>query len=184
MADEDKKEEKKEEVAKATETKKEEKAKKAEKSAKEEKAEKKEEKKDGKKDEKAEEKPKVKKSRSRAKKRSVPEGAAHIQASYNNTIVTLTEPNGNVIAWSSAGASGFKGARKATPYAAQVSAENAAAKAAAFGLERVHVYVKGVGTGREQAIRGLVAAGINIISINDITPIPHNGCRKKKQRRV
>ncbi len=181
MADEDKKDEKKEEVAKATETKKEEpKAEKAEKPAKKEKSEKKDEKKD----EKAEEKPKAKKTRSRAKKRSVPEGAAHIQASYNNTIVTLTEPNGNVIAWSSAGASGFKGARKATPYAAQVSAENAAAKAAAFGLERVHVYVKGVGTGREQAIRGLVAAGINIISINDITPIPHNGCRKKKQRRI
>lgn len=148
----------------------------AENPAKEEKSEKK--------DDKAEEKPKAKKPRSRAKKRSVPEGVAHIQASYNNTIVTLTEPNGNVIAWSSAGSSGFKGARKATPYAAQVSAENAAEKASAYGLERVHVYVKGVGTGREQAIRGLVSSGINIISINDITPIPHNGCRKKKQRRV
>ncbi|MFH1533426.1 MAG: 30S ribosomal protein S11 [Nitrospirota bacterium] len=133
---------------------------------------------------KKEKKPSTKKPRSRAKKRSVPEGAAHIQASYNNTIVTLTEPNGNVIAWSSAGASGFKGARKATPYAAQISAENAAGKASAYGLERVHVYVKGVGTGREQAIRGLVSSGINIISINDITPIPHNGCRKKKQRRM
>lgn len=176
MADEEK--EKKEEVTKATEPK----AGKAEKPAKEEKAKKEE--KTEKKEEKEEEKPKVKKTRSRAKKRSVPEGAAHIQASYNNTIVTLTEPNGDVIAWSSAGASGFKGARKATPYAAQVSAENAAAKAAAYGLERVHVYVKGVGTGREQAIRGLVASGINIISINDITPMPHNGCRKKKQRRI
>lgn len=155
MAD---KEEKKEKVAPATKE-----EAKAEKPAKEEKA---------------------KKSRSRAKKRNVPEGAAHIQASYNNTIVTLTEPNGNVIAWSSAGASGFKGARKATPYAAQISAENAAEKASKYGLERVHVYVKGVGTGREQAIRGLVSSGINIISINDITPIPHNGCRKKKQRRM
>lgn len=175
---EDKKDEKKEEVAEATE----EKAEKTEKPAKEEKAEQKEEKSEKK--EKKEEKPKAKKPRSRAKKRSVPEGAAYIQASYNNTIVTLTEPNGNVIAWSSAGSSGFKGARKATPYAAQVSAENAAERASAYGLERVHVYVKGVGTGREQAIRGLVASGINIISINDITPIPHNGCRKKKPRRV
>lgn len=120
----------------------------------------------------------------RAKKRNVPEGNAYIQASYNNTIVTLTEPDGNVIAWSSSGASGFKGARKATPYAAQISAENAAGKAKIYGLERVHVYIKGVGTGREQAVRGLVGSGINIISINDITPIPHNGCRKKKQRRV
>jgi small subunit ribosomal protein S11 len=127
---------------------------------------------------------KAAKTKSKAKRRTVPEGAAHIQASYNNTIVSLTEPNGNVISWSSSGASGFKGARKATPYAAQVSAENAAEKAKAFGLDRVHVYVKGVGTGREQAIRGLVASGINILSINDITPVPHNGCRKKKQRRV
>lgn len=124
----------------------------------------------------------VKKAKSR--RRSVPQGVAHIQASYNNTIVTLTDPNGDVIAWSSAGGSGFKGARKSTPYAAQVSAENAAEKAKMFGLEAVHVYVKGVGSGREQAIRGLVSSGINIISINDITPIPHNGCRKKKQRRV
>lgn len=134
---------------------------------------------------KEEEKPTAKpKKKSRGKKRNVPEGNAYIQASYNNTVVTLTEPNGNVIAWSSAGSSGFKGARKATPYAAQISAENAAEKAAPYGLERVHVHVKGVGTGREQAIRGLVAAGINIVSINDVTPIPHNGCRKKKQRRV
>lgn len=138
-----------------------------------------------KKAEKAEEKTTAKpKKKSRGKKRNVPEGNAYIQASYNNTVVTLTEPNGNVIAWSSAGSSGFKGARKATPYAAQISAENAAEKAAPYGLERVHVHVKGVGTGREQAIRGLVAAGINIISINDVTPIPHNGCRKKKPRRV
>ncbi len=132
--------------------------------------------------EKATAKPKAKKSK--AKKRNVPEGNAFVQASYNNTIVTLTEPGGDVIAWSSSGACGFKGARKSTPYAAQISAENAADKAKIHGLERVHVYVKGVGTGREQAIRGLVASGINIISINDITPVPHNGCRKKKQRRV
>ncbi len=129
---------------------------------------------------------KVKKgqSKAKAKKRSVPEGNAHIQASYNNTIVTLTEPNGDVIAWSSAGGSGFKGARKATPYAAQVAAENAVEKSKAYGLSRVHVYVKGVGTGREQAIRGLTASGLDLISINDITPIPHNGCRKEKTRRV
>lgn len=120
----------------------------------------------------------------KAKRRIVQEGNAFIQASYNNTIVTLTEPNGNVISWSSAGASGFKGARKATPYAAQVSAENAVEKAKVFGLERVHVYIKGVGTGRDQAVRGLVSAGLNLISITDTTPIPHNGCRKKKARRV
>ena len=120
----------------------------------------------------------------KAKRRSVPEGNAYVQASYNNTIVTLTEPNGNVISWSSSGASGFKGARKSTPYAAQVSAENAAEKAKVFGLERVNVYIKGVGSGREQAVRGLASSGIDIISINDLTPVPHNGCRKKKARRV
>ncbi len=122
--------------------------------------------------------------KAKSKRRSVPTGNAYINASYNNTIVTLTEPNGNTIAWGTAGASGFKGARKATPYAAQVAAENAAEKAKVFGLEKVHIFVKGVGSGREQAIRGLVSAGIDIITINDVTPIPHNGCRKKKQRRV
>lgn len=120
----------------------------------------------------------------KAKRRLVPEGRAHVQASYNNTIITLTEPNGDVLSWSSSGANGFKGARKSTPYAAQVSAENAAEKAKVYGLERVHVYVKGVGTGREQAIRGLVAAGLDLLTITDLTPIPHNGCRKKKLRRV
>ena len=120
----------------------------------------------------------------KAKRRHVPLGNAYVNASYNNTIITLTEPNGDVLAWGSSGASGFKGARKATPYAAQVSAENAAEKAKVYGLEEVHVFVKGVGSGREQAIRGLSAQGINILSISDITPIPHNGCRKKKQRRV
>ena len=122
--------------------------------------------------------------KSKSKRKSVQTGNAYIQASYNNTIVTLTEPNGDVIAWSSAGASGFRGARKATPYAAQVSAENAAEKAKVYGLEKVHVHVKGVGSGREQAIRGLVSSGIDIVSINDMTPIPHNGCRKKKRRRT
>ncbi len=122
--------------------------------------------------------------KTRGKRRAVPLGNAHIRASYNNTIVTLTDPSGDVISWSSAGSSGFRGARKATPYAAQVAAESAAEKAKAFGLEKIHVYVKGVGSGREQAIRGLVSSGLDLISINDMTPIPHNGCRKKKQRRV
>lgn len=127
---------------------------------------------------------KPEKKKGKARRRNVELGNAFIQASYNNTIVTLTEPNGNVIAWSSSGASGFKGARKSTPYAAQVSAENAAEKAKVFGLQRVHVYIKGVGSGREQAVRGLSSSGIDIISLNDVTPMPHNGCRKKKQRRV
>jgi small subunit ribosomal protein S11 len=131
-----------------------------------------------------EEKKKTVSKKTKAKKRIVQEGKAYIQASYNNTIISITEPDGSVISWSSSGSNGFKGARKATPYAAQVSAENAAEKAKVFGLEKVHVYVKGVGSGREQAIRGLISAGLNIISINDVTPMPHNGCRKKKQRRV
>lgn len=120
----------------------------------------------------------------KARKRNVPTGNAYVNASYNNTIVTLTEPNGDVIAWGSAGGSGFKGARKATPYAAQVAAEKAAEKAKVFGLQSVHVFVKGVGSGREQAIRGLSSNDIDILSITDTTPIAHNGCRKKKQRRV
>lgn len=130
----------------------------------------------------AQEKKDIKKKK--AKRRSVQEGNAHIQASYNNTIITLTDDKGNVLSWSSAGSNGFKGARKATPYAAQISAEAAVEKVKVYGLERVHVYVKGVGSGREQAIRGLVAAGLNLISITDVTPIPHNGCRKKKVRRT
>ncbi|MFH1218429.1 MAG: 30S ribosomal protein S11 [Candidatus Peregrinibacteria bacterium] len=133
-------------------------------------------------EEKAEEKSKSKKVK-RGKRRSVPKGKAYVHASYNNTIVTLTEPNGNVIAWSSSGSNGFKGARKATPYAAQISAENAAEKGKLYGLEQIDVFIKGVGTGREQAVRGLVSAGLDILSINDLTPIPHNGCRKKKMRR-
>ena len=118
------------------------------------------------------------------KRRNVQVGNAYVQASYNNTIVTITEQNGSVLSWSSAGSSGFKGARKSTPYAAQVSAEHAAEKAKVYGLERVHVFIKGVGAGREQSVRGLVSSGLDIISLNDVTPIPHNGCRKKKARRV
>lgn len=120
----------------------------------------------------------------KSKKRVCPECNAYIQATYNNTIVTITEPTGDVISWSSAGSSGFRGARKATPYAAQVAAESAVAKARAVGIEKVHVFVKGVGSGREQAVRGLNSSGLHIISINDVTPIPHNGCRPKKKRRV
>ncbi len=125
-----------------------------------------------------------KKPAKKIKKRAVPEGRAYIHASYNNTIVSLTDPTGNVIAWGSAGASGFKGARKSTPYAAQIAAENAADKALLHGLDIVDVYVNGVGPGRDQAIRGIVSKGIDIKTITDVTPLPHNGCRKKKQRRV
>lgn len=125
----------------------------------------------------------VKKAVKKAKKRLVQSGRVYVKASYNNTIVTITEDNGNVISWSSSGSNGFKGARKSTPYAAQVSAEAAVEKAKVYGLEKVHVSVKGVGTGREQAIRGLVTGGLDILSITYVTPIPHNGCRKKKARR-
>ncbi len=111
-------------------------------------------------------------------------GNVYVQSTYNNTIVTIADLDGNVITWSSAGSSGFKGARQATPYAAQVAAENATEKAKVYGLEKVNVFVKGLGSGREQAIRGLVAKGLEIVSINDVTPIAHNGCRKRKARRV
>lgn len=124
---------------------------------------------------------KVKKSKS---KRTVTEGNAYIQSSFNNTIVTITDLNGNVIAWSSAGANRFKGAKKATPYAAQISSEAAINKALLYGLEKLNVFVKGIGSGREQAIRGLNSNGVNIESITDQTPVAHNGCRPKKSRRV
>jgi small subunit ribosomal protein S11 len=120
----------------------------------------------------------------RRERKSVPRGQAHIQATFNNTIVTLTDPNGNVISWGSAGAQGFKGSRKSTPYAAQVAAESAARKAMEHGMKQIEVYVKGPGSGREAAIRSLQATGLNITSITDITPIPHNGCRPPKRRRV
>ena len=121
---------------------------------------------------------------SRTKRKSVQEGRAYIFASYNNTIVTLTDQDGNTIAASSAGSSGFKGTRKSTPYAAQVAAENAVGKAKVHGLEKVEVYVKGAGVGRDQSIRGLISAGLDLISITDLTNIPHNGCRKPRTRRV
>ncbi len=120
----------------------------------------------------------------RRERKSVPRGQAHIQATFNNTIVTLTDPNGNVIAWGSAGSQGFKGSRKSTPYAAQVTAESAARKAMEHGMRQVEVYVKGPGSGREAAIRSLQAAGLSVVSITDVTPIPHNGCRPPKRRRV
>lgn len=117
-------------------------------------------------------------------RKTVPLAHAHITATYNNTMITMTEPNGNVLAWASSGANGFKGTRKATPYAATITAEKAAEKVAPYGVERVKVFVNGVGTGREQAIRGLHAAGLELDAIFDKTPVPHNGCRKKKPRRV
>jgi small subunit ribosomal protein S11 len=111
-------------------------------------------------------------------------GVAHIQASFNNTIVTITDPDGNVVSWASAGKVGFKGSRKSTPFAAQVAAEASAKEAINSGMKRVEVWVKGPGAGREAAIRSLQAAGLEISAIRDVTPIPHNGCRPPKRRRV
>jgi small subunit ribosomal protein S11 len=115
---------------------------------------------------------------------NVTSGVAHIQATFNNTIVTITDPNGNVISWASAGTAGFKGSRKSTPFAAQLTARSAAQKALDLGLKEVKVYVKGPGAGRESAIRSLQAAGLQVNMIKDVTPIPHNGCRPPKRRRV
>jgi small subunit ribosomal protein S11 len=120
----------------------------------------------------------------RRDRKHVPRGCAYIKASFNNTIVTLTDPTGNVLSWGSAGAAGFKGSRKSTPYAAQIAAEGAARRSIEHGLRQVDVYVKGPGSGREAAIRSLQATGIQVLSITDVTPIPHNGCRPPKRRRV
>lgn len=114
----------------------------------------------------------------------MPVGQAHIKSTFNNTIVTITDPTGATVAWSSAGNSGFKGSRKSTPYAAGISAENAAAKAAEHGVKKVDVFVKGPGSGKETAIRSLTSAGIEVASIIDVSPIAHNGCRPPKRRRV
>jgi len=122
--------------------------------------------------------------RRRRVKRVVPEGVAHVHATFNNTIVTITDHQGLVVAWSSAGSVGFKGSRKGTPFAAQMAAEAAARKAQEVGMRSVVVYVKGPGGGRESAVRALQAAGLSVISIKDVTPIPHNGCRPPKRRRV
>ena len=111
-------------------------------------------------------------------------GQAHIKTSFNNTLVTLTDKEGNVIAWESAGSVGFKGSRKSTPFAAQVTAESCAKKGMEHGLQKVEVFVRGPGSGRETAIRSLQAAGLEILGVKDVTPIPHNGCRPRKRRRV
>ncbi|HLF27912.1 MAG TPA: 30S ribosomal protein S11 [Anaerolineae bacterium] len=117
-------------------------------------------------------------------RRNVARGQAHINATFNNTIVSITDPNGNVLSWSSAGQAGFKGSRKSTPYAARLAGQNAAKAAVDMGVVEVHVYVKGPGPGRESALRALSAAGLRVLSITDVTPIPHNGCRPPKKRRV
>jgi small subunit ribosomal protein S11 len=128
-----------------------------------------------------------KKARGRTRRRerkNIPVGRAYVQSTFNNTVITLTDPNGNVISWASAGTVGFKGSRKSTPYAAQVAADNAARRAMDHGLRQVEVFVRGPGSGREAAIRSLQGAGLQVSSIRDVTPIPHNGCRPPKRRRV
>ncbi|MGE5620739.1 MAG: 30S ribosomal protein S11 [Sphingomonadaceae bacterium] len=120
----------------------------------------------------------------RRERKQIPRGNAYIQSSFNNTLVTITDPDGNTISWGSAGTAGFKGSRKSTPYAAGLAAEGAARRAMEHGLRQVEVYVKGPGSGREAAIRSLQAAGLTISAITDVTPIPHNGCRPPKKRRV
>jgi small subunit ribosomal protein S11 len=131
----------------------------------------------------AQQRPARGRARRRARK-NVPFGQAHIKTSFNNTIVTLTDKEGNVIAWETAGGAGFKGSRKSTPFAAQVTADSAAKKGLEQGLEKVEVYVKGPGSGRETAIRSLQAAGLEVTTIRDVTPQAHNGCRPRKRRRV
>jgi len=126
----------------------------------------------------------VRRSRKRKEKKNIERGIAHIRSSFNNTIVTLTDVQGNAISWASAGGLGFRGSKKSTPFAAQQAAETAAKAAMEHGLKTVSVYVKGPGSGREAAIRALQAAGLEVSSIKDVTPIPHNGCRPPKRRRV
>ena len=122
--------------------------------------------------------------RKRRERKNIEKGAAHIRSTYNNTIVTITDVNGNAISWASAGELGYRGSRKSTPFAAQMAAETAAKAAMEHGLKTVEVFVKGPGSGREAAIRSLQSAGLEISSIKDVTPIPHNGCRPPKRRRV
>ena len=117
-------------------------------------------------------------------RKNIQTGVAHISATFNNTIVSITDVSGNVVAWSSAGTCGFKGSRKSTPFAAQLAAEKAARAAQEHGLQKVDVFVKGPGSGRETAIRSLAAAGLEVAGIQDVTPVPHNGCRPRKRRRV
>ena len=120
----------------------------------------------------------------RKERKNVPMGHVHIQASFNNTIVTITDLSGAVVSWGSAGTAGFKGSRKSTPYAAALAADSAAKRAMEHGMRQVEVFVKGPGSGREQAIRSLQAAGLEVSAITDVTPLPHNGCRAPKRRRV
>lgn len=123
-------------------------------------------------------------SKKKAEKKNIAKGVAHIQATFNNTIITICDPAGNVVSWSTAGAKGFKGSRKSTPFAAQMAAEEAATKAMEHGMRSVEACVKGPGTGRESALRALATAGLTVTMIKDVTPIPHNGCRPPKRRRV
>src|SRR6202140_4258685 len=120
----------------------------------------------------------------RRERKNITSGVAHVNATFNNTMISITDAQGNTIAWSSAGSMGFKGSRKSTPYAAQVAAEDAGKKAMEHGMRNLEIEVRGPGSGRESALRALQAAGFNIISIRDVTPIPHNGCRPRKRRRV
>ena len=120
----------------------------------------------------------------RREKKNITSGLAHVTASFNNTMITITDAQGNAISWSSAGSMGFKGSRKSTPYAAQMAAEDAGRKAQEHGVQTLEVYVKGPGSGRESALRALSAVGFQITAIQDVTPIPHNGCRPRKRRRV
>ncbi len=122
--------------------------------------------------------------RKKSEKKNVPNGIAHIQATFNNTIITITDVAGNVISWCTSGSKGFRGSRKSTPFAAQMAAEDAAKKAQEHGMRSIEVWVKGPGSGRESALRALQAVGLTITMIKDVTPIPHNGCRPPKRRRV
>ena len=126
----------------------------------------------------------VRKTGKKKEKKNMTEGVAHIQSTFNNTIITITDLSGNVISWSSSGLQGFKGSRKSTPFAAQMAAEDAVRKAKEQGMRRVQVYIKGPGSGRESALRSLQLAGLTITIIRDVTPVPHNGCRPPKRRRV
>lgn len=133
---------------------------------------------------KAAEQPVVKKQQKKKVVKQIPRGNAYVLASYNNTIITITDTNGNVLGWSSAGVTGFKGPKKATPYAATMVAKDLMEKIADYGVKEVSVFVKGIGGGRESAIRALHTSGLNVVCVTDVTPIPHNGCRAPKRRRV
>jgi small subunit ribosomal protein S11 len=139
---------------------------------------------DKKEDKEEKSKPKAKKVFKKKVKKNIPNGIAHVNATFNNTVINITDVNGNTLAWSSSGVKGFKGSRKSTPYAAQIAAEDAGKKAKEHGVKTLEVFIKGPGAGRESALRSLQAVGMTITSIKDVTPIPHNGCRPPKRRRV